>query len=302
VTTNLSYVDRTKYPELDRYSRQDIWRDLGPGGLYLVSRLARYLELEPDAWVLDLGCGAAESSLYLAAHHQARVVAADLWTDPADNARKIAARGYRDRVIPLRLNASKPFPFADDYFDAILVMNNLNFYGTDLAVIDRIAGHLKPGGVFCSGGECLNCEFTPEQIAHPPDVYAFAEEVWQADFVTSHSPPWWAEHISRSSLLEVESCRELEDGRRFYEEQARVSEPEGYFGMSPQEARALEIRQIEWGREHRPYMTVYELVARRVGECGNQGLGNWGLGNWGLGMPSLSTLNSVIRNPWSPYN
>ena len=50
---------------------------------------------------------------------------------------------------------------------------------------------------------------------------------------------------------------------RFYEEQALISEPEGYFGMSPQEARALEIRQIAWGQEQRPYMTVYELVAKR---------------------------------------
>ena len=26
-------------------------------------------------------------------------------------------------------------------------------------------------GVICAGGECLNQEFTPEQIAHPPEVY-----------------------------------------------------------------------------------------------------------------------------------
>jgi hypothetical protein len=41
------------------------------------------------------------------------------------------------------------------------------------------------------------------------------------------------------------------------------TEPEGYFGLSPQEARALEMRQIEFGREYRPYMTVYQLVAKR---------------------------------------
>jgi SAM-dependent methyltransferase len=247
-------------------SRSEIWRDVGPGGLYLVSRLARHLELRPGDWVLDLGCGAAESSLYLAERYGARVVAADLWTDPAANAIKIAARGCRDRVLPMRLDASKPHPFAQDYFDAILAINTLNFYGTDLAVIDQIARALKPGGIFCSGGECLNQEFTPEQIADPPAVYAFAKEVWEDDFMTSHSPPWWAAHIARSPLLDVEFCRKVEDGRRLYEEQALISEPKGYFGMTPQEARALEIRQIEWGREHRPYMTVYELVARKVEE------------------------------------
>jgi SAM-dependent methyltransferase len=275
--TMLREVDRSRYPELDGYSRADIWRDIGPGGLYLVSRLAKTLGLSPDAsgnrsdasgncsdaWVLDLGCGKAESSLYLAERYPVKVVAADLWTDPADNAQKIARRGQRGNVLPLRLDASRPLPFAQEYFDAILCINTLNFYGTDLEVLDCLAGHLKVGGVFCSGGECLNCEFTPEQVADPPEVYSFAEEVWRDDFLTSHSPRWWAEHVARSSLLELVSCEEVEDGRRYYEEQALISEPHGYFGMTPQEARALEIRQIEYGRVNRPYMTVYHLVARR---------------------------------------
>jgi SAM-dependent methyltransferase len=213
--------------------------------------------------VLDLGCGAAESSLYLANHFGAKVVAADLWRDPADNARKIESQGHRGNVVPLRLDASRPLPFAEEYFDAILCVNSLNFYGTDIAVVDQIARHLKQDGVFCSGGECLNEEFTPDQIADPPAVYSFSQVVWEDDFLTSHSPGWWADHIARSEELQLVSCEELEDGQRFYEEQALLTEPEGYFGLSPEQARELEIRQIEYGRENRPYMTVYLLVARR---------------------------------------
>ena len=81
--------------------------------------------------------------------------------------------------------------------------------------------------------------------------------------MTSHSPGWWADHIARSTVLRLVSCEELADGQRFYEEQALLSEPEGYFGLSPQQARELEIQQIEFGRENRPYMTAYRLVARR---------------------------------------
>jgi SAM-dependent methyltransferase len=263
--TTLREVDRSKYPELNKVTKDDIWRDTGPGGLYLVSLLAKELSLRPNSLVLDLGCGSAESSLYLADNFQAKVVAADLWRDPAGNARKIETRGHRGDVIPLRLDTSKPLPFAEEYFDAILCVNNLNFYGTDIAVIDRIAGHLKKGGAFCSGGECLNEEFTPEQVADPPAVYNFAQPVWQDDFLTSHSPGWWADHIARSDVLQLVSCKELEDGQRFYEEQALLTEPEGYFGLSAQQARELEIRQIEYGRENRPYMTVYQLVAKRKG-------------------------------------
>lgn len=263
MATTLREVDRSKYPELSHLTKQEIWRDIGPGGLYLVSLLARELELARDSMVLDLGCGSAESSLYLADSYKAKAVAADLWEDPTDNARKINARGHRGDVIPLKLDASKPLPFAEEYFDAILCMNNLNFYGTDIAVVDRIARHLKRGGIFCSGGECLNEEFTPDQIANPPEVYHFHQGVWEDDFLTSHSPGWWADHIAGSSELQLVSCEELDDGPRFYEEQALLSEPQGYFGLSPQQARALEIRQIEYGRENRPYMTAYRLVARR---------------------------------------
>ena len=191
------------------------------------------------------------------------MIAADLWQDPTDNARKIAGRGHTGNVIPLRLDASKPLPFAEAHFDAILCVNNLNFYGTDIAIVDQIARHLKKNGVFCAGGECLNEEFTPDQIADPPFVYSFAEPVWEDDFLTSHSPGWWAAHIARSKELRLVSCKELEDGRRMFEEQALLSEPKGYFGLSAQQARALEIRQIEYGRENRPYMTIYQLVATR---------------------------------------
>ena len=259
----LREVDQSKYPELRNYTKDQIWRDSGPGGLYLVSLLAKELELQPGSLVLDLGCGAAESSIYLARHYGARVIAADLWTDPSENSRKIARRGFGDQILPLRLDASKPLPFAEDYFDGTLIVNNLNFYGTDLAVVDRIARHLKRGGVFCSGGECLNEEFTPEQMTNPPEVYNFSEVVWREDFLTSHSPGWWAEHIGRSEELDLLSCAELEDGRRYFEEQALLTEPEGYLGLDAQQARELEIRQIEYGRNHRPHMTVYRLVARR---------------------------------------
>ncbi len=263
IKKTLREVDKSKYPELRDYTKNAIWKDIGPGGLYLVSLQAKELKLEPNSWVLDLGCGSAESSIYLADKFKAKVVAVDLWKNLTDISRKIEDRGHRGNIIPLKLDASKPLPFAEEYFDAVLCINNLNFYGTDITVIDQISKHLKKDGVFCSGGECLNEEFTPEQIENPPEVYNFAAPVWENDFLTSHSPDWWANHIARSPMLQLVSCKELEDGPRFYEEQALLTEPEGYFGLSTQQARELEIRQIEYGRENRPYMTIYQLVAKR---------------------------------------
>jgi len=260
----LREIDVAKYPELSNYTKDDIWRDIGPGGLYLVSLLSRDLELQPGSLVLDLGCGSAESSIYLAENYNANVVVAvDLLEDPTENAEKIKRRRHSGSIIPLRLNVSEPLPFAEGYFDAILCANSLNFFGTDITIVERIARHLKRGGVFCSGGECLNEEFTSAQIENPPHLYNFARGVWEDDFLKSHSPAWWAEHISHSNELELVSCTELKDGPRYYEERALLSKPEGYFDLTAEEARELEIRQIEYGRENKPYMTVYQLKARR---------------------------------------
>lgn len=82
----LREVDRSKYPELNSYTIYAIWRDSGPGGLYLVSLLAKRLSLQPNTLVLDLGCGSAESSIYLAEKCKVKVIAADLWRDPSDTA------------------------------------------------------------------------------------------------------------------------------------------------------------------------------------------------------------------------
>ena len=100
--TNLREVDPSKYPALSNYTKAEIWREIGPGGLYLVSLLAEELELKSGSWVLDLGCGSAESSIYLANNYKVKVVAVDLWNDSASNARKIENRGQRGKIIPLK--------------------------------------------------------------------------------------------------------------------------------------------------------------------------------------------------------
>jgi hypothetical protein len=93
-------------------------------------------------------------------------------------------------------------------------------------------------------------------------MYSFEQSVWKDDFLASHSPGWWAEHIGRSQELQLVSCQEVADGPVFYREQALLSKPVGDFGLSSQQASALEIQQIEYERMDKPYMTIYKLLAR----------------------------------------
>ena len=50
--------ERASYPELDSYSRDNLYRGFfGGGDLYLAIRMLRNLNLQPGQKVLGLGCG-----------------------------------------------------------------------------------------------------------------------------------------------------------------------------------------------------------------------------------------------------
>ena len=50
--------------ELSEYSNSDIWKEIGPGGLFLATEMARLLNLNNGDLVLDLGGGKGEIPAY----------------------------------------------------------------------------------------------------------------------------------------------------------------------------------------------------------------------------------------------
>ena len=66
---------------------------MGPNVLWLAESLAERMELEAGARVLDLGCGRAISSVFLAREFGAEVWATDLWIKPTENWERIQAAG-----------------------------------------------------------------------------------------------------------------------------------------------------------------------------------------------------------------
>jgi cyclopropane fatty-acyl-phospholipid synthase-like methyltransferase len=165
VYEGLRVVDRSRYPELDGYSRDEIFADaMGGGALFLAVRMARTMGLQPGQMVLDLGCGKGSTAVFLAREHGVRVVAVDLWISAKFLTDKFAAQGFGERILPLNLDATGALPFARDGFDAIFCMNSLSFYGGSVAFLEHLLRHLKPGGLFCVGMETLSREFTAEQL------------------------------------------------------------------------------------------------------------------------------------------
>lgn len=259
--------DRSQYPELQGYSRDEIYKDFfGGGGLYLAARMARTLHLQPGDRVLDLGCGKGSSSLFLAKQYGVNVIALDLWTSADFLRQKFSAEGFEDCLTPIQRDATQPLPFAINYFDAIFCMNSFSFYGGNLEFIEHLLKHLKPGGRLCIGSEVLSSEFTAEQLRNPPPVYAFRlpppnehVDVFKDDFEKQHTSGWWRDLFESSGFLQVEHCQELEDADRIYEELVRY---EHEHNVDPFDVQIC-LDQMEWGRVHAPRKTLFVITVQK---------------------------------------
>ncbi len=257
---------RSAYPELDGYSNDDMYHDFfGGGGLYLVARMLRDLELQPGQIVLDLGCGKGESSVFMAKHYPVQVKALDLWTSAEFLTQKFAERGVSAQTSAVQMDATHPLPYVENEFDAIFCMNSFSFYGAEAGFLAHLLKHLKPGGRLCIGSEVLSAEFTAEQLANPPYVYAFKLppphqdwDVFNGDFIKQHSPAWWRDFFEASGLMDVEACYELDDAEAIYQELIRYDHENNIDPFDVQ----ISLDQLEWGHTHQPRKSLFVLCAR----------------------------------------
>ena len=103
-------------------------------------------KLEPGMRVLDMGCGKAMSSIFLAKEFGVQVWANDLWISATDNYKRICEAGVEDQIFPIYAEA-RSLPYADDFFDAIVSLDSLHYYGTDVHYLEfHMLKLLKPGG------------------------------------------------------------------------------------------------------------------------------------------------------------
>jgi len=146
-------LTRPRFPRsagYDPHQMIDNW--MGPNALWLMEWLCSALDLRPGARVLDLGCGKALTSIFLAREFGVQVVAADLWIKPTENWARISAAGCAGQVLPL-LAEAHDLPFAEGYFDAVVCVDAYHYFGTDeryLAYLSQFMS-LQPGDVISTG-------------------------------------------------------------------------------------------------------------------------------------------------------
>jgi len=173
-----------------------VWHhQMGPTNLWLAELLADTMQLRAGMRVLDMGCGAAATSLFLAMEYDVEVWAADLWIDPTDNLARIREAGLEGRVYPLRVEATA-LPFADGWFDALFSVDAYHYFGMADDYLEAYAAMVQPGGRI--------------GIVVPGDS-ADSEE-WES----FRSANWWRALWEHSGVVDIEVADEIPDGRALW--------------------------------------------------------------------------------------
>jgi ubiquinone/menaquinone biosynthesis C-methylase UbiE len=107
-----------------------IENSMGSHCLWLQESLSHLMHITPNIRILDMGCGKAISSIFLAKEYGAQIWATDLWISASDNWKRICEMNVEDKVFPIHADAID-LPYADEFFDAMVSINSLFFYATE---------------------------------------------------------------------------------------------------------------------------------------------------------------------------
>ena len=134
---------------IDKYRRY-FTKDylMGPNSFRLLEELLRRNPFSGcEGRVLDLGCGMALTSVYLAEETPAKAVYAfDLWVDATDNLKRIRDLDLEDKIIPIHGDAME-MPFAWDWFDAVISVDSYHYFGCREGVFaEKILPFVRRGG------------------------------------------------------------------------------------------------------------------------------------------------------------
>jgi cyclopropane fatty-acyl-phospholipid synthase-like methyltransferase len=180
---------------------------MGPNPLWLAESLCELVDLRPGMRVLDMGCGKAVTSIFLAKEFGVQVWATDLWIPAADNWRRISEAGLESLVYPVHAEAHA-LPFAKDFFDVLVSVDAYHYFGTDdLYLGNYFLPLVQPGGQVGIAVPGITREWEGDP---PPHLLPHWREYW--DFWSFHSPDWWRRHWEKTGLVEVEHADLVPDG------------------------------------------------------------------------------------------
>ena len=232
--------------------------EMGPNALWLAESLCQEMNLKPGMRVLDMGCGKAMSSIFLAKELGVQVWANDLWISAADNWKRIREAGVEDRVFPIHAEAHA-LPYADEFFDAIVSLDSYHYYGTDDLYFRYFMRFLKRGGQIGIVVPGLMREFEGTVPDYLTRQTPSGGRFWDpAECFSFHTVEWWRRHWEQTGLTAVERADSIPEGWRHWLQFEKAKVAAGT-NRHDDEVPALEADQ---GR----YLGFVRMVARREEE------------------------------------
>lgn len=224
-----------------------IKNDMGPSAVWLAEYLVEAMDLKPGMKVLDMGCGKAMSSIFLAKEFGVQVWANDLWISATDNWKRIQEAGVEDLVFPIRAEAHA-LPYAHEFFDAIISLDSYHYYGTNELYLVNFIDLLKPNGQIGIVVPGLLKEFEDEV----PDRL---KPYWDNEWYTFHTPYWWRKLWNRSGLVNIEVADTMPNGWDLWMKWEKTAKQSGLWGRNGD----IELLEADGG-EH---FTFTRVIARK---------------------------------------
>ncbi len=263
------------FPRSNAYHPDWVMKNsMGSNALWLAEWLSSAMELQPGMRVLDLGCGRALSSIFLAREYGVQVWATDLWIAARENLLRIREAGVDSQVFPIHADA-RALPYSAEFFDAITIHDAYSYFGTDDLYLNYLAQFVKPGGQLGIAGAGLVREFegaVPEHLAAD----------WTQDFWCLHSADWWNRHWGRTGIVDVEVADLMPDGWKRWASWQRAAWPHnqqeiamiendqgrnfGYIRMVARRRSGVELADYCWPDNLRSFPLDYEARPLLRGE------------------------------------
>lgn len=156
---------------------------MGPNPLKLTEELLEDNQIPAHALVCDLGSGQGVTSVFIAKEYGFKVYAADLWSDPAENAVFFQTLDLsEEQIVSVKADALN-LPFAHEFFDAVISTDSYNYFGREKYYLDsKLLPFVKKGGLIYIAvpGMKKDCHdklpaelllsWTPEQLEYMHDM------------------------------------------------------------------------------------------------------------------------------------
>ena len=140
------------------------------GGVEATEEMVELCHIGEGSYVLDVGCGAGVTPVFMTKKYGCRVVGVDILEGMVQKSKERAEREGITDLVEFRVADAQDLPFQDDLFDAVITESVTAFPEDKQKAVREYARVTKPGGYVG-----LN-ESTWLKVPPPPEMVAWVSQ------------------------------------------------------------------------------------------------------------------------------